>query len=89
MSQLVLKAQQKLRIIDQSKIFQGVVIAVILLSALLIGAKTHNLSANAFAVLVMLDIAVTVFFAFEITIRFLASEDKKASLKVAGIFLIP
>lgn len=81
MSNLILKAQHSLKKIDNSKIFQGVVIAVILLSALLIGANTHNLSANAIAVLAILDVAVTVFFAFEISIRFLACSDKKSFFK--------
>jgi len=77
----VLTAQQQLKRIDSSKIFQGIVIAVILLSALLIGAKTHNLSANAIAILLLLDVAVTVFFAVEISIRFLACPDKKSFFK--------
>ncbi|WP_093329104.1 ion transporter [Thalassotalea agarivorans] len=71
----------RLRKIDNSRIFQSVVIAVILLSALLIGAKTHNLSPKAIAVLSALDFAVTVFFVFEISIRFLATENKKAFFK--------
>ena len=66
MSSLVLKAQRQLRKIDNSKLFQGIVIAVILLSALLIGAKTHNLSSNAVAILLLMDVVVTVFFAVEI-----------------------
>jgi len=77
----VLSAQQQLKRIDNSKVFQGIVIAVILLSALLIGAKTHNLSANAIAILLLMDVAVTVFFAIEITIRFLACPDKKGFFK--------
>ena len=81
MNRFILSAQRQLSKIDNSKIFQGVVIAVILLSALLIGAKTHNLSANAIAVLLLLDVAVTVFFAIEISIRFLACENKKAFFK--------
>jgi len=80
-SLFVLKAQQGLSKIDNSKIFQGAVIAVILLSALLIGAKTHDLSSNAIAVLLLLDVAVTVFFAVEICIRFLACPDKKSFFK--------
>ena len=76
MGSVVLTAQSYLRKIDSSKIFQGIVIAVILLSALLIGAKTHNLSDNAIAILVMLDMGVTVFFAVELSIRFLACPDK-------------
>ena len=81
MSLLVQKAQQQLRKIDNSKVFQGIVIAVILLSALLIGAKTHNLSSNIIATLLLLDVAVTVFFAVEISIRYLACPQKKSFFK--------
>lgn len=77
MTSLVIKAQRRLKIIDSSKLFQGIVIAVIILSALLIGAKTHNLSANTIAVLAIMDVAVTVFFAVEIVIRYLAFPEKK------------
>ena len=81
MSSFVLKAQHQLRNIDNSKIFQGIVISVILLSALLIGAKTHNLSANALSILLALDVAVTVFFTIELSIRFLAYPNKKQFFK--------
>lgn len=81
MTSIIIKAQQQLTKIDSSKIFQGIVIAVIILSALLIGAKTHNLSANTIAILLFLDIAVTVFFTIEISIRYLASQDKKRFFK--------
>ncbi|NQY50857.1 MAG: ion transporter [Colwellia sp.] len=81
MAAMIIKAQRQLSRIDTSKAFQGIVIAVILLSALMIGAKTHNLSANVVAVLLFLDIAVTVFFAVEITIRFLACPEKKNFFK--------
>lgn len=81
MSLLVLKAQRQLRKIDNSKVFQGIVIAVILLSALLIGAKTHNLSSNVVAILLLMDVAVTVFFAVEISIRYLACPKKKSFFK--------
>lgn len=81
MGLLVLKAQRQLRKIDNSKVFQGIVIAVILLSALLIGAKTHNLSSNVVSILLLLDVAVTVFFAIEICIRYLACPKKKHFFK--------
>ena len=77
MASFVFRAQQRLKKIDSSKIFQGTVIAVILLSALLIGAKTHNLSPNIIATLAMLDFAVTIFFVVEIVIRYLAFPNKK------------
>lgn len=76
MSSLVFKFQRRLKKVDNSKIFQGVVIGVIILSALLVGAKTHNLPPLAIQVLGILDIAVTFFFVFEIVIRFLATPKK-------------
>lgn len=81
MGLFVLKAQRQLRKIDNSKVFQSIVIAVILLSALLIGAKTHNLSSNVVSILLLLDVAVTVFFAIEISIRYLACPKKKHFFK--------
>lgn len=77
MARFVFRAQKRLKKIDSSKLFQGVVIAVILLSALLIGVKTHNLSENTMAILTLLDFGVTVFFVIEIIIRFLACPNKK------------
>jgi hypothetical protein len=44
---LLAKIQVYLRVIDSSKIFQGIIIAVILLSALLIGVRTHNIPERA------------------------------------------
>lgn len=77
MASLVFRAQRSLKKIDSSKLFQGAVIAVILLSALLIGAKTHNLSENTVAILLLLDFGITVFFVIEIVIRYLAYPNKK------------
>ena len=77
MASSIFKFQHKLKRIDSSKLFQGVVIAVIILSALLIGAKTHNLPENALKLLAIMDLAVTVFFVIEIVIRYLAHPNKK------------
>lgn len=77
MTSFIFRAQRSLKKIDSSKVFQGIIIAVILLSALLIGVKTHNLSANLVAILGLLDFAITIFFVVEIVIRYLASPNKK------------
>jgi len=77
MPSLVFKAQRKLKKIDRSKTFQGLIIVVILLSALLIGAKTYNLPDNAMLILSGFDLAITLFFVVEIIIRFLASPKKQ------------
>mgnify|MGYP005817486165 CR=1 FL=1 len=69
--------QRQLHILDGSKLFQGIIILVIVVSALSIGAKTHNLSSNFLSLLITADIAITVFFATEIVIRYLAVNNFK------------
>lgn len=81
MPSVILTIQNRLKRIDASPVFQWSIIAVILLSALLIGAKTHNLPDNAMQLLTVLDVVITVFFLFEIVIRFLAFKDKKSFFK--------
>lgn len=81
MSSFIRHVQNRLKKIDSSPIFQWSVITVIVLSALLIGAKTHQLPPQAAKLLSFLDSAITVFFVFEITIRFIAFKDKKSFFK--------
>jgi len=81
MNIFVLKVQQQLKKIDSSPIFQWSVIAVIITSALLIGAKTHDLSPEMIQLLAWLDTGITVFFLIEIVIRFMAFGDKKQFFK--------
>lgn len=73
--------QNQLKRIDSSKLFQGLVISVIIISALLIGAKTHDLPKQVITVLALLDMGITIFFAVEIVIRYLASDSKKQFFK--------
>ncbi|WP_281558815.1 ion transporter [Thalassomonas sp. RHCl1] len=81
MNSQVFRIQRSLKKLDSSNIFQGIVIAVIILSALLIGAKTHDLPPQVFALLSILDVGVTVFFVIEIVIRYLAFPEKKKFFK--------
>lgn len=69
--------QKKLKVIDSSKAFQGFVIFVIIVSALSIGAHTYHLPNWMEKGLLALDIGITVFFAIEIVIRFMASDGPK------------
>lgn len=57
-----------------NKIFEMVVIAIIILSALLIGATTYDIDPFWMGVLKVLDVAVTLFFLVEILIRIVAEE---------------
>ena len=70
--------QNKLKIIDRSKTFQGFVIFVIVVSALSIGAHTYHLPPWLENSLWVLDIGITVFFLFELIIRYLASDGAKS-----------
>lgn len=64
--------QAKLHTLDSSKLFQGLVIFVIIFSALTIGLKTHNISSKSLIILGIIDIGITAFFAFELIIRYLS-----------------
>jgi voltage-gated sodium channel len=66
-----------LRRIESSRLFQGAVIAIILLSALTIGAKTYDLPPLAERSLEIMDVAITLFFLVELLFRFTACEDKR------------
>jgi voltage-gated sodium channel len=81
MSSFILRAQDRLKKIDSSPFFQWSIIAVIIISALLIGAKTHDLPPQAIRILTFLDNAITVFFVIELTIRFMAFPNKKEFFK--------
>lgn len=70
----------QLRRIESSTLFQGVVIAIIILSALTIGAKTYDLPPLVEQSLSMMDIAITLFFLIEILFRFAASPVKRRFL---------
>ncbi|MBD3657410.1 MULTISPECIES: ion transporter [Marinobacter] len=70
----------QLRRIESSKLFQGAVIAIIILSALTIGAKTYDVPPLVENVLTVLDNAITLFFLVEILFRFGVCENKKRFL---------
>lgn len=67
----------KLNKLKNNKIFELLVVSVIIISALEIGAKTFELSDTAISVTGLLDVFITLFFLFEICVRFIADEDKK------------
>jgi voltage-gated sodium channel len=90
--------KHNLNLLKNNKAFELSVVAVIIISALEIGAKTFPLSDNAVSVTKILDMFITLFFLFEISIRFIADDNKKAFFKkgwnvfdtlVVAISLIP
>ncbi|MEI4548369.1 ion transporter [Pseudoalteromonas spongiae] len=70
--------QSQFQRIDDSKGFQAFVIFVIVVSALSVGAHTYALPVWMENLLLLLDKGITVFFAVEIAIRFIASKGPKA-----------
>jgi voltage-gated sodium channel len=71
---------QRLRRIESSNLFQTVVIAIIVMSALTIGAKTYDLRPLYASALSVMDTAITLFFLIEILFRFSVCPDKKRFL---------
>lgn len=69
--------QAKFYRMRNNKLFEFFVIAVIIFSALVIGAKTYDISPWLLQVITVLDWAITLVFLAEISIRFLGEPDKK------------
>lgn len=58
------------------KLFEGFVITIIIVSALLVGAKTYDISPTVQQLITILDWVITFIFLSELTIRFIADEHK-------------
>ncbi|MEC8232154.1 MAG: ion transporter [Pseudomonadota bacterium] len=69
--------QNKFERIRANKWFEAFVISVIVISALLVGAKTYELPAGFSSITLFLDWFISAFFLTEITIRFLAEKRKR------------
>ncbi len=63
--------------IRSNKVFETCVMIIIMLSALLIGAKTYDLPPIVNTIITISDYAITLFFVTEITVRFLGEEHKR------------
>ncbi|MBV1870481.1 MAG: ion transporter [Gammaproteobacteria bacterium] len=63
------------------KSFELLVMAIIIFSALVIGVKTYDMPPYLISVVGWLDTAITIFFVFEISIRFIGEEIKRDFFK--------
>ena len=63
--------------IRDNKAFELFVVGVIILSALLVGAKTYSIPTPLVTLIHWQDIAVTLLFLFEIVVRFIADNNKR------------
>ncbi|HET8807554.1 MAG TPA: ion transporter [Methylophaga sp.] len=64
-----------------NRLFELLVVAVIIFSALLAGAKTYDISYKMSQILQWMDYAITLFFLVEISIRFLGEANKRDFFK--------
>jgi voltage-gated sodium channel len=77
MNDFALRMQRRMIALHDNRLFQAAVIVIIVLSALVIGANTYDVSETGKRVLKALDLSVTVFFLIEILIRISASKGLK------------
>ncbi|MCG8037233.1 MAG: ion transporter [Candidatus Thiodiazotropha taylori] len=69
--------QQQFIKLRENKIFETFVILVIVISALMIGAKTYPIPSSVAQTLRLLDVGITIFFLVEIIIRMIAEQSLK------------
>ena len=90
--------QSRFEAIRSNKIFEFFIMSIIMVSALMVGAKTYELSPAAFQTMIILDWMITAIFVTEITIRYLADPNLKRFLSngwnifdtlIVAISLIP
>lgn len=68
---------QRLHALANNRLFEWTAVTVIIASALLLGAKTFEISPATERLLEWLDFGITVFFVLEIGVRFLACQEKR------------
>ena len=76
-----LSLQRKFQGLRSNKTFELFVVAVILFSAVVVGAKTYDLPPIMLTVVAWLDSFITVIFLVELTIRFIGEEQKRSFCK--------
>lgn len=69
--------QARFERLRSNKLFELLVISIILFSALVIGVKTYPLPPLANQIIVVLDWGITLFFLAEVSVRFLGESDKR------------
>ncbi len=67
--------------VKDNRIFQFIVVSIIILNAVLIGATTYELNPLFLEIINYLDYGITVFFVFEILIRFIGEQKKSDFFK--------
>ena len=69
--------------LNNNRIFQFIIISVIIFSALMIGVKTYDIDPSYLKIITFIDIAITYLFLFEIIVRFIAEGHSLSFFKKA------
>ncbi len=69
---LITQLKESLNRLNNNRIFQFIIISVIIFSALMIGVKTYDIDPDYLKIITFIDIAITYLFLFEIIVRFIA-----------------
>ena len=78
---MVLSTRDLQRFFDRvrsNKVFEMFVVSVILFSAVMIGVNSYALDARVASAMEILDLAITLFFLIELSVRFLGEPQKRA-----------
>ncbi len=73
--------QQKFYQLRSNKLFELFVVTVIIISALMIGAKSYELPRGVLSIIKILDVAITLIFLLEISVRFMGEPEKRHFFK--------
>ncbi len=73
--------QTRFERVRSNKVFETMIILIIIASALLVGVKTYEVDPLVMTTVHLLDLGITVVFIIEITIRFMAESPKSAFFK--------
>lgn len=73
--------EQKLDRLKQNRAFEFFVVSIIVLAALLAGARTYDIDPQVQNLIGVLDACITIFFVIEISLRFMAEKNKKDFFK--------
>jgi len=68
----IIQLKDSLGRLNNNRIFQFIIISVIIFSALMIGVKTYDVDPDYLKIITFIDIGITYLFLFEIIVRFIA-----------------
>jgi len=71
------KLQSHFFMLRSNRLFELFVVAIILFSALVIGAKTYDIPQHVLQVVSWLDVGITLFFLVELSVRFIGEPEKR------------